>query len=69
MPRKIVGTIFASHLHAAPANDPNSEIQPLPNTSLIEDALQNARLFGVKGRSAEPIALETQFLITHQGDL
>jgi len=64
-PRKIVGTIFASHLHPAPAKDPNSDILPLPDASLIQDALQNARLFEVKGRSAEPIALENQFLITH----
>jgi len=65
VPHKIVGTIFASHLHRPPALDPNSDFLPLPNASLIQDALQNARLFEVKGRSAEPIALESQFLITH----
>jgi hypothetical protein len=64
-PRKIVGTVFASHLHPAPAKDANSDILPLPNASLIQDALHNARLFVVKGRSAEPIALDGQFLITH----
>ena len=65
VPHKIVGTIFASHLHRPPAEGPNSDFLPLPNASLIQDALQNARLFEVKGRSAEPIALESQFLITH----
>ena len=63
-PRKIVGTVFASHLQPAAAKDPNSDILPLPDASLIQDTLQNARLFEVKGRSAEPIALESQFLIT-----
>ena len=38
----------------------------LPEPAILVKALKNARLFQVKGRSAEPIALEGQFLITQQ---
>lgn len=65
-PRKIVGTIFASHLVPLPLNDEDNEIVALADAAIIHKSLENARLFQVKGRSAEPIALEGQFLITHQ---
>lgn len=65
-PRKIVGTIFRSYLSPSTPKDDDKEIVPLTDTTIIPEALENARLFQVKGRSAEPIALEGQFLITHK---
>ena len=67
-PRKVVGTIFASHLLPTPPKDEDNEIVALTDAEIVRTALENARLFQVKGRSAEPIALEGQFLITHQVD-
>ena len=64
-PRKIVGTIFASHLLPIPPKDDENEVIALSDYSIVSNALDNARLFEVKGRSAEPIALDGQFLITH----
>jgi hypothetical protein len=63
--RKIVGTIFVSHLASLPPKSPNMEVQALANLATVQTLLNNARLFEVQGRSAEPIALETQYLITH----
>jgi hypothetical protein len=63
--RKIVGTIFAAHAAPPPAVIANREIESLPNIDLVNKFLNDARLFKVEGRSAEPIALESQYLITH----
>ncbi len=65
-PRKVVGTLFTSHLFSTPPMDEDNEIVALTDAAIVRKALENARLFHVKGRSAEPIALEGQFLITHQ---
>jgi hypothetical protein len=62
--RKIVGTLFTSHLMSVPAVDPGREFIAVPDPSIIDKTLKGARLFKVEGRSAEPIALEGQFLIT-----
>jgi hypothetical protein len=62
--RKIVGTIFASHAVPPPIKALDMEIVALPDTALAQKLLNNARLFQVQGRSAEPIALDTQYLIT-----
>ncbi|MGP0591500.1 AAA family ATPase [Nitrospira sp. T9] len=62
--RKIVGTLFVAHLLPVPPSDPDREFIALPNTGIIEQTLKGARLFKVQGRSAEPIALEGQYLIT-----
>ncbi|MCH8113723.1 MAG: hypothetical protein IH905_17520, partial [Proteobacteria bacterium] len=64
--RKIVGTLFAAHRLTAPALDPNAEIVPLKDFNVPQQMLDGARLFEVQGRSAEPIALEGQFLITRE---
>jgi SOS-response transcriptional repressor LexA len=64
--RKIVGTLFAAHRLPAPPLDPNAEIVPLKDSSVPQQMLDGARLFGVQGRSAEPIALDGQFLITRE---
>ena len=63
--RKIVGTIFAAHAAPPPSMIANREIESIPDLQLVNKMLNNARLFKVEGRSAEPIALETQYLITH----
>ena len=62
--RKIVGTLFAAHRLPIPALDPNAEIVPLNDSNVPQQMLNGARLLEVQGRSAEPIALEGQFLIT-----
>jgi len=64
-PRKVVGTIFGSNLLPPPPKDENNEIVVLSDPAILAKCLENGRLFQVKGRSAEPIALEGQFLITH----
>jgi hypothetical protein len=63
--KKIVGTLFLSHLAPPPSKIANQEVVAVTDLLLVERALANARLFEVQGRSAEPIALETQLLITH----
>jgi hypothetical protein len=62
--KKVVGTLFASHFAAMPPKIANQEVVAISDLSLIEKALADARLFEVQGRSAEPIALDTQLLIT-----
>jgi len=62
--RKVVGTVFAARTLPMPAMDANREFAPLADTNVLTKILDGARLFQVKGRSAEPIALEGQFLIT-----
>ena len=61
--RKIVGTLFAAHRFPTPVLDPNAEIIPLKDANVPQQMLNDARLFEVHGRSAEPIALEGQFLV------
>ena len=63
--RKIVGTLFAAHAATPPSVTANREFESIPDLELVNKMLNNARLFKVEGRSAEPIALETQYLITH----
>jgi hypothetical protein len=65
--RKIVGTIFAGHTAPPPAKAASHEFAAVPEFALVQSRLKDARLFEVKGRSAEPIALEGQFLITRPG--
>ena len=62
--RKIVGILFAAHRLPIPAFAPNTEIVPLTDCNVPKQMLKAARLFEVQGRSAEPIALNGQFLIT-----
>jgi hypothetical protein len=62
--RKIVGTVFASHFSSIPPVNPNAEVVAIADTSSVQKLLGDARLFRVDGRSAEPIALDGQFLIT-----
>ena len=62
--RKVVGIIFASRHLSIPADDPGAEIVPLKDAEVPLRMLDGARLFQVQGRSAEPVALNDQFLIT-----
>jgi hypothetical protein len=62
--KKIVGTLFVSHLVPSPPKIANQEVVAISDLSLLEKALSDARLFEVQGRSAEPVALDTQLLIT-----
>jgi hypothetical protein len=62
--RKIVGTLFTAHLLPVPPLDPEREFVAVPDPEIIDETLKDARLFEVQGRSAEPIALEGQFLLT-----
>ncbi len=64
--RKIVGTLFAVHGLPFPIINPNAEIVPLKDSNVPQQMLNGARLFEVQGRSAEPIALAGQFLITRE---
>lgn len=62
--RKIVGILFAAHRLPIPAFAIETEIVPLKDSNVPKQMLKAARLFEVQGRSAEPIALDGQFLIT-----
>ncbi|MSO74914.1 MAG: S24 family peptidase [Alphaproteobacteria bacterium] len=64
--RKIVGRLFTSRRLPTPPHDPNAEIAPLKDPSVPQQMLNGARLLEVQGRSAEPIALEGQFLIVRE---
>lgn len=63
--KKVVGTLFVSHLAPPPPKVAHQEVIAVNDLSLVEKMLANARLFEVEGRSAEPIALNSQLLITH----
>jgi hypothetical protein len=63
-PRKIVGTLFASARLPTPPKDENAECIPLNDLTIVSGLLHDAKLFKVSGRSAEPIALDGQFIIT-----
>jgi len=64
--RKIVGTVFAAQSLGLPGADPNQEFVPLTEPNVLTNMLREARLLKIKGRSAEPIALDGQFLITRE---
>jgi hypothetical protein len=61
--RKIVGTLFAGSALPVPPVDTNAEFIALPDFEVVPNLLEKARLFKVSGRSAEPIALDGQYLI------
>ncbi|MGJ5096274.1 AAA family ATPase [Bradyrhizobium oligotrophicum] len=63
--KKIVGTLFVSHIASPPPHIVGQEVTEVIDLPLVEKVLANARLFQVQGRSAEPIALDRQFLVTH----
>jgi hypothetical protein len=69
LPRKIIGTLFAKSRLPIPPKDDNIEFTTLPDPSVVHAMLQGADLFQVSGRSAEPIALDGQFIVTQPIDL
>lgn len=64
IPRKIVGVLFAKSRLPIPPKDDDAEFIMLPDLSVVHKMLQDAKLFQVSGRSAEPIALDGQFIMT-----
>jgi hypothetical protein len=64
--RKIVGTLFAKHQLPAPPMVDNIEFVALADFTTVHAMLKDAKLFQVAGRSAEPVALDGQYIITHQ---
>jgi len=62
--KKIVGTVFAARELPTPVLDVTREFVPLADATVVASILDGTRLFQVQGRSAEPIALDGQFLIT-----
>jgi hypothetical protein len=62
--RKIVGTLFTSSTLPTPPKDENAEFVAVSDLAAVKMLLQDAKLFKVSGRSAEPIALDGQFIIT-----
>ncbi len=63
---KIVGTLFAAQHLPVPTLNPTAEIVALKDFNVPRQLLDGARLFEVRGRSAEPIALEGQTLLTRE---
>jgi len=59
----IVGTVFMPQSVTPPTNV-GHEVSPVDDFAIIEARLKDVKLFKVKGRSMEPIALEDQFVIT-----
>jgi hypothetical protein len=62
--RKIVGTLFTSSKIPTPPKNVNAEFVALSELNVVNSMLQGAKLFKVDGRSAEPVALDGQFLMT-----
>jgi hypothetical protein len=62
--RKIVGTLFASFKLPTPPKDENAEFVALSDLTVVNALLQDVKLFKVSGRSAEPVALDGQFIMT-----
>ncbi len=63
-PKKIVGTVFAPRNLPPPKGENDHEVSMIEDFSVIESRLKNVKLFEVKGRSMEPIALEGQYVMT-----
>jgi hypothetical protein len=62
--RKVVGTLFAKHRLPVPAKIDAVEFVALADFAVVHAMLKDAKLFKVAGRSAEPVALDGQFIIT-----
>jgi len=62
--KKIVGTLFAPSGLPVPPRAESIEFVALSDPAIISAILDDAKLFKVSGRSAEPIALDGQYIIT-----
>ncbi|WP_299959415.1 hypothetical protein [uncultured Roseobacter sp.] len=67
-PRKIVGTLFMPQSAQPPQIDGN-EVSAVSDFAMIETRVKGAKLFKVKGRSMEPVALDGQYLMTVEESL
>lgn len=67
--KKIVGTLFPRAGFPVPPKADDVEFVELADISVANNLLSNAKLFKVTGRSAEPIALDGQFIVTQPIDL
>lgn len=63
--KMIVGTLF-NQGKGIPSSSDNNEVIAVDDSSGYKALLENTRLFKVQGQSAEPIALNSQYLITSQ---
>lgn len=63
-PRKVVGTLFTGE--GGPNAVAEDEVEAVDNPSNYLRYLDQARLFEVQGRSAEPLALDGQYLMTSE---
>jgi hypothetical protein len=62
--KKVVGTLFAANRLPKPTSIDSHEVAALSDPTEIERICSGAKLLEVQGRSAEPIALPGQFLMT-----
>jgi len=62
--RKIIATLFTSSRLPIPPKDDNVEFVAITDIVVINNLLRDTKLFKVSGRSAEPIALDGQFIMT-----
>ncbi len=62
--KKVVGTLFASNRFPKPTSSGGHEVAALSDPTGIGRICHGAKLLQVQGRSAEPIALPGQYLIT-----
>lgn len=67
--RKIVGTLFVSRILPPPKPDEDSEVCQVNDFPSVAKLIDGAKLFEVKGRSAEPIAIEGQLIITREAKI
>ena len=63
--RKIIGTLFLKHRLPVPRKTNSVEFVALSDLTRVQAMLRDAKLFQVAGRSAEPVALDGQYIITH----
>lgn len=64
--RKVVGTLFCNDSSLAVGSPAKDEFAGVDDVAHYWSAINGARLFKIQGRSAEPIALDGQYLITHE---
>jgi hypothetical protein len=62
--KKVVGTLFAANRLPKPISIDGHEVAALSDPAGLERICNGAKLLEVQGRSAEPIALSGQFLMT-----
>lgn len=67
-PRKIVGTLFMPQSVQPPEIDGN-EVSAIDDFATIEMRMKEAKLFKVRGRSMEPVALDGQHVMTVEESL